>query len=38
MYVDVYGNVTNFPVFVCVLTSGSKGLVVINWFVADLYY
>lgn len=32
---DVYGKVTHFPVLVCVLTSGSKGLAAINWFVAD---
>lgn len=36
--VDVYGKVTNFPVFVCILTSGSKSLAVVNWFVADLHY
>lgn len=36
--IDVYGNVTNFPLFVGVLTSGSKGLAVVNWFVADLHY
>ena len=36
--VDTYGNVTLYPVFVGDMTSGSKGLAVINWFVADLYY
>lgn len=36
--VDAYGTFTGFPTFVGVLTSGSKGLAVINWFVADQHY
>ncbi len=36
--VDAYGSVKAFPAFVGILTSGSKGLVVITWFVADMHY
>ncbi len=36
--VGAYGTFTGFPTFAGVLTSGSKGLAVINWFVADQHY
>lgn len=35
--IDAYGSVKGFPAFVGILTSGSKGLAAIDWFVADVH-